>query len=133
MKFSFTNLTGFALGGGLSLVLLAGCTGSPPWGSTSKHPTTAQIQAMLGRLDNYVYFPAYEIYYNRTKDHYIFWSDRAWVTRNKPPGDVAVEVLLGSPAVAMNFNDAPARHHEAVVRTYPRNWGRSEAVMASVH
>lgn len=133
-KVSFPNLAGFALGVGLSLVmlvLLVGCAGSPRWSDSSKHPTTAQIEAVLGRLDRYVYFPGYEIYYNTGKDQYIYRGDRAWVTQIEPPADISVEVLLASPSVAMNFDDAPARHHAEVSRLYPRNWGRAEAALAS--
>ncbi len=134
-KFSIPNLAGFAAGVGLSLlmlVLLMGCANSPRWSDSSRRPTSAQIQAVLGRLDNYVYFPGYEIYYNTGKDRYVCWSDGAWVTRNDPPGDIAVDVLLASPSVAMNFDDAPARHHDGVIRLYPRNWARGEATLASV-
>ena len=133
-KFSIHNLAGFAAGAGLCLlmlVLLMGCTGSPRWTDSSKQPTSAQIQAVLGRLDSYVYFPGYEIYYNTGQDNYVYWSGGAWVTSNEPRADVAVDVLLAAPAVAMNFDDAPARHHDAVIRQYPRNWGRSESALAS--
>jgi hypothetical protein len=31
-------------------------------------------------------------------------------------------VLLASPSVKMNFHDAPAQHHAAVIQQYPKNW-----------
>lgn len=133
-KFNLLNLAGFALGAGLSLVmlfLLAACAGSPRWSDSSRHPTAAQIQAVLGRQDRYVYFPGYEIYCNTAKDQYVFWRDGAWVTHFEPPAGISAEELRASPSVAMEFDDAPARHHDAVLRQYPRNWGRSGAVMLS--
>jgi hypothetical protein len=131
---SLSNLGGFALGMILSLALLllfVGCADAPRWGAWSSHPSNAQIQAGLGRLDSYVYFPGYEIYHNRTREEYVYRSDQTWITRIEPPGEVPVEMLLASPSVAMSFTDAPARHHAAVLRLYPRNWGRVEAAVAS--
>jgi hypothetical protein len=131
---SLSNLLGFTVGAGLSLlmlVLLMGCAGSPRWHDSSRHPTNAQIQAVLGRLDSYVYYPAFEIYHNTAKDQYVFRSGGAWVTQNDPPRDVDVDALLASPSVAMNFDDAPARHHQVVLVLYPRNWGRDESALAS--
>lgn len=111
--------------------MLTGCVDSPPWGGIAKHPTTAQIQAVLGRQDSYVYFPGYEIYYNHTTDQYVYWDGNAWVAGIEPPRGVQLEALLGSPSVAMNFSDAPERHHATVVRSYPHNWGSPVSVMAS--
>lgn len=128
--FHFFDRAGFGLGL-LVLAMLAGCVDTPPWGGTSKHPTTAQTQTALGRQDNYVYFPGYEIYYNSNHGQYVYWDGSAWVTRTELPRGVSVEVLLASPSVAMNFHDAPEWHHAAMVRSYPRNWGRPEAIMVS--
>jgi len=120
------------LGLGL-LILAAGCSGTPRWGAWSSHPTSAQIVAVLGQLDSYVYYPGYEIYFNRTKEQYVFRSDRAWVAQPEPPVDVNGVDLLASPSVAMTFSDAPERHHAAVVRAYPRYWGHPETLTALAH
>lgn len=133
-KFSLPNLAGFALGAGLSLVilfLLAACAGSPRWSDSSRRPTDAQIQAVLGGMDRYVYYPGYEIYCNTTKDQYVFWRDGVWVTHFEPPRGISAEELRASPSVTMDFADAPPRHHNAVLRQYPRNWGRSVPVRLS--
>ena len=133
-KFSIPNPAGFATGAGLSLLILAllmGCAGSPRWNDSSRHPTNAQIQAVLGRLDSYVYYPAYEVYHNTAKDQYIFRSGGAWVTQDAPPRDVEVDALLVSPSVAMNFDDAPSRHHPVIMMMYPRNWGSDGSAVAS--
>ena len=119
----------------LGLIVLAlqpGCS-TPGWGSWSVRPSPAQIAAALGRLDSYVYYPGYEIYYNRTKDRYVFREGRAWVTQQEPPEDVLGQDLQAAPSVAMSFNDAPERHHAAVVRNYPRYWGRPESLTALAH
>ena len=119
---------------GLPLLFLqAGCSTTPAWGAWSVRPSPAQIAAVLGRMDSYVYYPGYEIYYNRTKDQYIFRNGQTWVAQKEPPLNVIREDLLASPAVAMNFTDAPERHHAAVVRTYPRYWGRPETLTALAH
>lgn len=132
-KINFPNLAGFAFGMVLSLgllFLLVGCAGAPRWGTWSKNPTPAQIQAGLSPRDSYVYIPAYETYYNTTAARYVFPSNLGWVTQVDPPQDVSVGMLLASPSVAMTFTDAPARHHAAMARLYPRNWGQGTVVMA---
>jgi hypothetical protein len=87
----------------------------------------------MGRLDSYVYFPGYGIYYNRTKNQYVFPNGRAWITQNQPPGDMMGVDLQAAPSVLMNFSDAPERHHAAIVRAYPRDWGHPGPVLASAH
>ena len=71
--------------------------------------------------DDYVYYPGYEVYYNNRRHQYIYLEGRSWVTRPTPPR-VSVDVLFASPSVIPNFHDAPAHHHAALVRQYPRNW-----------
>ena len=71
--------------------------------------------------DDYVYYPSYECYYSVSRHQYAYREGNAWVARPAPRG-VTVNVLLASPSVKMNFHDAPAQHHAAVVQQYPRNW-----------
>ena len=71
--------------------------------------------------DDYQYYPQYEVYYSNTRHQYAYRDGSAWVWRPAPP-HVAVNILLASPSVHMDFHDAPSRHHEAIVRAYPRNW-----------
>ena len=134
MKKSFTiQWAGLA---GLGLVILAlqsGCTSTPQWGSWSTHPSPARIATVLGRPDSYLYYPAYQVYYNRSKLQFIFPSDRGWTTQDESPADVGEDELFSSPAVAMNFSDAPERHHAAVLRAYPPFWGRAKSITASAH
>jgi hypothetical protein len=115
----------------LSLLMLAGCADTPLWSSMSVVPTVAQLQAARGRPSSYVYFAAYEIYYDSTGRQYTYREGDVWVTRSAPPPGVPVELLESSPAVVMDFHDAPQWHHAAVVRSYPRNWGRPDAIFAS--
>lgn len=127
-------MAGFVVGAILCLAvvgLLAGCADTPRWTNSSRHPTPAQIQAVLGRLDTYIYFSSYQIYLNPAREQYTFWDGGAWVTSRELPPEVSMEALEASPSVAMTFDDAPARHHAEIIRLYPRNWGRSEAVMVS--
>ena len=113
------------------LALLAGCADTPAWSSLSTVPTSAQLQSARGRSSSYVYFASYEIYYDQNGGRYTYWDGRGWITRAEPPPGIPAELLENSPSVAMTFSDAPWWHHAAVVRTYPRNWGRSETIMAS--
>ena len=70
---------------------------------------------------DYVYYPGYEIYYSSSHHNYRFRDGNAWVTRSAPP-HVSVDVLFAAPSVRMDFHDAPERHHENIIRSYPKNW-----------
>jgi len=112
-------------------VLLTGCSGTPRWGAWSVRPSPVHIASVLGSKDSYLYYPAFQVYYNRTKQQFIFPSDRGWTTQDDSPGDVGAAELFSSPSVAMIFTDAPQWHHAAMVRAYPRNWGRPHTLTAS--
>ena len=79
------------------------------------------VQTAVIVEDDYVYYPQYEIYYSSSRHQYAYRDGRAWVSRPAPRG-VSVDVLFASPSVRMNFHDSPARHHDVIVRQYPKNW-----------
>ena len=124
--------TGLVSGAAL-LAALAGCSksqsdtpyaGAPAATAQSAAPaptTVVQVQPTVVLQDDYVYYPAYEVYYSSNRHDYRYRDGNAWVTRPAPPR-ISVDVLLASPSVRVDFHDAPERHHESIVRTYPRNW-----------
>jgi hypothetical protein len=71
--------------------------------------------------DSYVYFPSYGVYYNSHRHQYAYQDNGAWVSRPAPHG-VSAAVLQASPSVKMDFHDAPANHHAAMVQKYPKSW-----------
>jgi hypothetical protein len=71
--------------------------------------------------DNYVYYPKYGVYYSSHRRQYYYQDHGAWVWGARPPS-VSGDVVLGSPAVKMDFHDSPDRHHDEIVRKYPRDW-----------
>jgi hypothetical protein len=87
-------------------------------------PPAADVQApttVLVGQDNYVYYPSYGIYYNSGRHQYASLQGGSWISEPAPRG-VAVADLQASPSVKMNFHDAPANHHAAIVQQYPKNW-----------
>jgi hypothetical protein len=76
--------------------------------------------------DDYVYYPWFEVYYSNSRHQYGYRDGNSWAWRPAPP-HVEINVLLGSPSVRMDFHDSPAVHHEAVVRSYPKNWKQPAA------
>ena len=119
--------TGLVSGAAL-LAVLTGCSKSQSDTTVAvaqpaaPAPTAvAQAQPTVALQDDYVYYPAYEVYYSSNRHDYRYREGNAWVTRPTPPR-VSVDVLLASPSVRVDFHDAPERHHESIVRTYPRNW-----------
>ena len=114
--------TSFVFGAGL-LCVLTGCVSyvDGPRARVYPEPPMAYVQPEIVVQDDYVYYPGYQVYYSSNHRHYIYLEGRSWVTRPSPPR-VSVDVLFASPSVRVDFHDAPAAHHTAIVRTYPRNW-----------
>lgn len=71
--------------------------------------------------DNYVYYPAYGVYYNTSRQQYAYMDGSAWVFRAAPMG-VSAGVLLASPSVKMDFHDSPANHHADIAQKYPKSY-----------
>ena len=116
-QFRYLHLASSLLGAGI-LLTLAGCYNSPPARSGY---VRASSPVVLVDDDSYVYYPGYEVYYNNRRREYVYRDNNVWVTRREPPRAWARE-LPASPSVRMEFRDAPERHHEEIVRTYPKNW-----------
>jgi len=97
---------------------LTGCTTyveEPHHARVYPQPTPVYVE------DDYIYYPAYQVYYGPHRHHYIYRDHRAWVTRPAPPR-VSVDALFASPSVRLGFHDSPALHHSTVVRQYPKHW-----------
>jgi len=131
----FTNLAGFTIGAAL-LAALAGCADTPTWGGWSTRPEFAQLQATRGIQPDWVYYPAYAVYYSSNYQQYVCldvitpdYSE--WITLPEPLAPVTVEMLQTSPSVRMDFQDAPAHHHATVARNYPKNWRPADTVVVS--
>jgi hypothetical protein len=110
------------------LATLAGCVGHV-YGQSVRIDLTPPVVvvappvvvATVAVPDDYVYYPGYNVYYNRSRHQYAYLDGGAWVSRPAPMG-VSVDVLLASPSVQMDFHDSPANHNAAMVRQYPKNW-----------
>ena len=87
----------------------------------SRPATADYVESGLVVPDDYVYYPAYQVYYSSNRRHYIYRDGHSWVTRPVPP-HVSVGVLSASPSVRLDFHDHPSIHHATVVRQYPKRW-----------
>ncbi len=117
------NETGFMLCAAL-LITSTGCVGyvnGPRHGYVARTAVSAPV---VMAQEDYVYYPGYQMYYGSRSHQYYYQEGSSWVARPAPQG-VSVNVLLGSPSVAMDFHDGPAMHHAQVVQTYPRTWTKS--------
>lgn len=75
--------------------------------------------------DDYVYYPQYEMYYSNRRHEYGYREGNSWVWRPTPTR-VDTRVLVSTPSVHLDFHDSPERHHDQVVKTYPRNWRQND-------
>jgi hypothetical protein len=71
--------------------------------------------------DDYVYYPAYHMYYSKHHNRWAYQEGNRWVMAATPP-NVSVDVLRASPSVPMDFHDSPANHHAEMVQKYPKDW-----------
>lgn len=83
--------------------------------------TVAPIVVPPVTENDYVYYPGYQMYYNRTRHQYAHLEGGAWVWAAAPNG-VSVDALLASPSVQMDFHDSLERHHAEMLQRYPRDW-----------
>ena len=114
---------GFVLGAAL-LGAVTGCViheDGPRHARVYAQPAPVYVESRGVVKDDYVYYPAYQVYYSSTRRHYTYREGRSWVSRPAPPR-VSVDVLFASPSVRLDFHDWPATHHARVVRQYPKHW-----------
>ena len=71
--------------------------------------------------NDYLYYPGYAIYYNRYQHQYAYYNGDAWVWTLAPQG-VALDDLLASPSVHMDFHDSLEKHHKDMLQRYPKNF-----------
>jgi hypothetical protein len=102
---------------------VTGCVGyvQGPRAAVYEPPQSVYIENGVPALDDYVYYPAYQVYYSSYRRQYVYLHGRSWVSRPVPPR-VSVDLLFASRSVKVDFHDSPANHHAAIVRTYPKNW-----------
>jgi hypothetical protein len=103
------------------LVTLTGCVYTARDESVYAPPPPDYVEVGSAIPDNYFYYPGYQVYYSSYRRQYIYQDGNAWVTRPAPPG-VSVAVLFASPAVRLDFHDAPEIHHPRVIQQYPKHW-----------
>jgi hypothetical protein len=117
--FCKTNKLGFVLSAAF-LTTLTGCVGYVDGPRAGVYVAPPVVETSVVVVDDYVYYPDYEIYYSSSRRQYYWPEGGAWVVRPAPRG-VTVDVLFASPSVRMNFHDAPANHHAEIIRQYPKN------------
>lgn len=101
---------------GLVLIgILTGCYADRPRPESVAPPTVVMV------ADDYIYYPYYQTYYSSGRRQFAYRQGNTWVAQPGPSG-VPLKVLLASPAVTMDFHDAPVNHHAAVVQQYPKDW-----------
>ena len=122
MKISGYSKIGFLLSLALSGAL-SGCVGyvDGPRGEVYVPAPSVYVEEGVPAQDDYVYYPAYGVYYSSYRHVYVYQDGRSWVSRPAPPR-VAVNVLLSSPSVNVGFHDSPANHHREIARQYPQHW-----------
>jgi hypothetical protein len=121
MQTTFLNpgiLTGATL---LALCGSIGCVHETRHTRAYAPPPPVYAQTTLELQNDYVYYPAYEVYYSSNRRQYTYRDGGSWVSRPTPP-HVSAQVLFAAPSVTVDFHDAPSAHHAAVVQRYPKHW-----------
>jgi hypothetical protein len=89
-------------------------------------PTTGESHAFTGTTgdhigDDYVYYPAYEVYYSPATKEYVYFNGSVWV-RSTSPEQTWIKEIRSANSVPVSFRDSPEKHHVETLRQYPRNW-----------
>ena len=109
---------GFILGTAV-LSLLAGCVGyvDGPRGEVYA-PAPAELREEgVSVQDDYVYYPAYRVYYSSYRHQYVYQDGRSWVSRPAPPHvsvNVTVFIALGERRFSRFASESPFRNCEAI-------------------
>lgn len=69
--------------------------------------------------NDYVYYPRYDVYYNRNTSEFISEENGRWVSRQSPRNATAQQVLR-SGSVSIDGYDSPAHHRSALARQNAR-------------
>ena len=122
MKIAEYSKIGFVLTVALSGAL-AGCVGyvDGPRAEVYAPTPSVYVETGVAQQDDYIYYPAYQVYYSSSRHQYVYQDGRSWVSR-PAPSRVAVNVLSASPSVKVGFHDSPANHHAEIARQYPQHW-----------
>jgi hypothetical protein len=118
--------THFALAGATGLLLiatLAGCSSSDTGYYRDRPIGYDSRTTVVYEEDDYDYYPGYEVYYARNRREYVYRDGNRWVRSATYPRANS-QILFSSPSVRVEFRDSPERHHDTVVRRYPRDWRR---------
>lgn len=94
----------------LSFFLLAGCVG----GGSPFHSISEILGARVNEEprpfgNEYVFYPHYDIYYNRTSGEFVSFENGRWVSRQTPRNATAQSVLQ-SRSVNIDGFESPAHH-----------------------
>lgn len=103
------------------LGLLTGCVHETRQRAADTPPPPDYVEGGGVLRDDYFYYPGYQVYYSSNRREYVYLDDNIWVTRPAPRW-VSLDVLLASPSVRLDFQDAPELHHSRVMQQYPKNW-----------
>lgn len=115
--------------GAALLAALTGCVGyvdEPRHQNVHVQPPSVWVDSSDAVPDDYVYYPAYQVYYGSSRHQYLYLEGRSWVSRPAPPR-VSIDVLLASPSVRLDSHDHPSLHHAEIARQYPKHWAPAES------
>ena len=114
---------GLALGAAVLalLTLLAGDASAQGVAVPASVTPPVVVTAPIVLPDEYIYYPAYGIYYNGRRQQYFSLRGKSWLIGAQPFG-VEINTLRATPFVNVDFHDSPARHHEEILKRYPANW-----------
>jgi hypothetical protein len=99
------------------LCLMAGCAGSGlPLGAIGDlfgvRVTTDQRNEYRSE---YIYYPQYDLYYNRNRNEFLSVENGRWVSREYPR-NVSAQQVLRSRSVSIDNYDSPGHHRAELAR-----------------
>jgi hypothetical protein len=110
--------------GALTLLGLSGCAtnGDPFSGLTRILSFPGYVNREVVQ-NEYLYYPEYDLYYNRNSQQFLSVENNRWVTRNHPR-NVSAERVFASRSVRIDGYSTPEQHRNAY---YEQNRYRSSS------
>ncbi|WP_395736590.1 hypothetical protein [Prosthecobacter sp.] len=75
----------------------------------------------LGNSGNYVYYPRYEAYFQRSSRMFYYPNGKKWEVQPTVLS-TPVREILDSPGVPFQFSEHPSKYHEDVKLAFPTTW-----------
>lgn len=116
MNISLKNILKNTAAAALTSGLLAGCVGGgSPFRSLSDILGVRINEEPRNFGSDYIFYPDYDVYYNRSSGEFVSFENGRWVAR-KSPRNTTTQRVFESRSINIDGFDSPAHHRSEMAR-----------------